>query len=77
VVSYAYKPYLSKSPNSFNLKIYHFGENKLSSELPTSMGGINKVPIKGSWEADLVFTRTSDTRSELQTTLGSFFILPT
>jgi hypothetical protein len=35
VVSYVYKPYLFKTPNSFNLKIYLYGAKKYMSELPT------------------------------------------
>jgi hypothetical protein len=77
VVSYVYKPYLSKSPNLLNLKIYLFGESKLPLELPTPVVSVTKVPIKDSREARLIFIRTSDTRSDLPTTLGSISILPT
>jgi hypothetical protein len=46
------------------------------SELSTSIGGFNKVLIKGSQQSDLIFIGSSDAASELSTTLGSFFILP-
>jgi hypothetical protein len=45
-------------------------------ELPTPIGSFTKVPIKDSREARLIFIGTSDTRSELPTTLGSISILP-
>jgi hypothetical protein len=77
VVSYVDKPYLSESPNLFNLKIYLLGESKLPSELSMPVRSFTKVPIKGSQEARLIFIRTSDTTSELPTILGSISILPT
>jgi hypothetical protein len=77
VISYVYKPYLLKTPNLFNLKIYLYRDEKYLSELPTPIKSIRIVPTEGPREASLIFIGTSDTRSELPMILESFSILPT